>query len=71
MFQTQMGEVVVIVVVTTLKPRSPANQSSTKNVRSLELKGKPHFADFNLVSEGWGAYMAPWITAASTTYPWL
>ncbi|KAK4558638.1 hypothetical protein RGQ29_008086 [Quercus rubra] len=41
------------------------------DVRCLELKGKPHFADFNLVPEGWGAYVAPWIAAASSAYPWL
>ena len=22
---------------------------------------KPHFADFNLVSEGWGGYVYPWV----------
>ncbi|XP_030946635.1 protein TRANSPORT INHIBITOR RESPONSE 1-like [Quercus lobata] len=41
------------------------------DVRCLELKGKPHFADFNLVPEGWGAYVAPWIEAASKAYPGL
>ncbi|CAN4093126.1 unnamed protein product [Withania somnifera] len=40
-------------------------------VRSVELKGKPHFADFNLVPEGWGAYVYPWILAMSKSYPWL
>ncbi|GAV86232.1 hypothetical protein CFOL_v3_29665 [Cephalotus follicularis] len=40
-------------------------------VRSVELKGKPHFADFNLVPEGWGAYVYPWIEIMSTSYPWL
>nr|ACT53268.1 transport inhibitor response 1 [Nicotiana tabacum] len=40
-------------------------------VRSVELKGKPHFADFNLVPEGWGAYVHPWIVAMSRSYPWL
>ncbi|XP_055813362.1 protein TRANSPORT INHIBITOR RESPONSE 1-like [Solanum dulcamara] len=40
-------------------------------VRSVELKGKPHFADFNLVPEGWGAYVYPWIVAMSRSYPWL
>lgn len=38
---------------------------------SLNLKGKPHFADFNLVPEGWGAYVQPWIAAMSPAYPWL
>jgi len=26
-------------------------------VRSVELKGKPHFADFSLVPDGWGGYV--------------
>lgn len=39
--------------------------------RSVELKGKPHFADFNLVPEGWGGYVSPWIAAMARAYPWL
>ncbi|GFQ00800.1 protein auxin signaling F-box 3 [Phtheirospermum japonicum] len=34
-------------------------------VRSLTLKGKPHFADFNLVPGDWGGYVDPWIEAMS------
>ncbi|KAI7980890.1 Protein AUXIN SIGNALING F-BOX 3 [Camellia lanceoleosa] len=30
-------------------------------LRSLTLKGKPHFADFNLVPHGWGGFVYPWI----------
>ncbi|KAM1150768.1 hypothetical protein ACFX2I_031210 [Malus domestica] len=41
------------------------------DVRSIELKGKPHFADFNLVPEGWGGYVYPWIAAMASAYPWL
>ncbi|KAL5795516.1 hypothetical protein ACOSQ2_000336 [Xanthoceras sorbifolium] len=40
-------------------------------VRSVELKGKPHFADFNLVPDGWGGYVYPWIAAMASGYPWL
>ncbi|KAK9139449.1 hypothetical protein Scep_009130 [Stephania cephalantha] len=40
-------------------------------VRSVCLKGKPHFADFNLVPEGWGAYVQPWIAAMAEAYPSL
>ncbi|KAA8549206.1 hypothetical protein F0562_000890 [Nyssa sinensis] len=40
-------------------------------VRSLELKGKPHFADYNLVPEGWGGYAYPWIAAMARAYPGL
>jgi hypothetical protein len=32
-------------------------------VRSLTLKGKPHFADFNLVPPDWGGIVFPWIEA--------
>lgn len=34
-------------------------------LRSLTLKGKPHFADFNLVPHEWGGYVYPWIEALS------
>lgn len=40
-------------------------------LRSVELKGKPHFADFNLVPDSWGGYFYPWIVALATAYPWL
>ncbi|KAM7276745.1 hypothetical protein ACFE04_018611 [Oxalis oulophora] len=40
-------------------------------VRSIELKGKPHFADFNLVPDGWGGYVQPWIVEMAKAYPWL
>ncbi|XP_022869083.1 protein TRANSPORT INHIBITOR RESPONSE 1-like isoform X2 [Olea europaea var. sylvestris] len=40
-------------------------------VRAVKIKGKPHFADFNLVPEGWGAYVYPWISAMVRSYPWL
>ncbi|KAM0053989.1 putative F-box domain, leucine-rich repeat domain superfamily, F-box-like domain superfamily [Helianthus debilis subsp. tardiflorus] len=40
-------------------------------VKSVELKGKPHFADFNLVPEGWGGYVYPWIVEIARAYPWL
>lgn len=40
-------------------------------MRSVELKGKPHFADFNLVPDGWGGYFYPWISEMSRAYPWL
>lgn len=40
-------------------------------IRSLILKGKPRFADFNLVPLGWGACFSPWIGAMAPAYPWL
>jgi len=35
------------------------------NVKALTVKGKPHFADFNLVPPDWGGYAGPWIEAAA------
>ncbi|XP_020682839.1 transport inhibitor response 1-like protein [Dendrobium catenatum] len=40
-------------------------------IRSLILKGKPRFADFNLVPSGWGASFSPWVAAMASAYPWL
>ncbi|XP_028762296.1 protein TRANSPORT INHIBITOR RESPONSE 1 [Neltuma alba] len=40
-------------------------------MRSISLKGKPHFADFNLVPEGWGGSVCPWIAAMAEAYPRL
>ncbi|KAG5055832.1 hypothetical protein AAZX31_03G189200 [Glycine max] len=40
-------------------------------LRSIALKGKPHFADFNLVPEGWGGYVCPWIAAMARAFPCL
>jgi len=40
-------------------------------LRSIALKGKPHFADFNLVPEGWGGYVCPWIEAMAQSFPLL
>ncbi|CAH8273324.1 unnamed protein product [Arabidopsis lyrata] len=40
-------------------------------MRSLTLKGKPHFADYNLVPDGWGGYAWPWIEAMAAKCPSL
>ena len=40
-------------------------------VRSVTLKGKPRFADFNLMPPNWGAHFAPWVSATAKAYPWL
>ncbi|GAB2211504.1 hypothetical protein Droror1_Dr00024819 [Drosera rotundifolia] len=42
-----------------------------RDIRSLTIKGKPHFADYNLVPEGWGAHALPWIMAMAEAYPGL
>ncbi|KAG5018884.1 hypothetical protein AAZX31_06G091200 [Glycine max] len=38
-------------------------------VRSLTIKGKPRFADFDLMPLNWGAHFTPWATALSQSYP--
>ncbi|KAJ8771602.1 hypothetical protein K2173_026779 [Erythroxylum novogranatense] len=40
-------------------------------VRSVTVKGKPRFADFNLMPENWGAHFAPWVSTMAKAYPWL
>jgi hypothetical protein len=41
------------------------------NMRALSVKGKPHFADFNLVPAGWGATAEPWVDACARACPGL
>uniref|UniRef100_A0A7N1A7W4 F-box domain-containing protein n=1 Tax=Kalanchoe fedtschenkoi TaxID=63787 RepID=A0A7N1A7W4_KALFE len=40
-------------------------------LRCVELKGKPHFADFNLVPDGWGGYVHPWVEELAKSCPGL
>ncbi|KAF5180640.1 Auxin signaling f-box [Thalictrum thalictroides] len=40
-------------------------------LKSISLKGKPHFADFNLVPHDWGGFLLPWIEAMAKSYPGL
>lgn len=40
-------------------------------IRSLTVKGKPHFADFNMVPHGWGGFAGPWIEVAVGRCPGL
>ncbi|GJY20526.1 transport inhibitor response 1-like protein [Tanacetum coccineum] len=40
-------------------------------IRSVSLKGKPRFSDFNLVPEDWGADVQPWLSVFATAYPLL
>lgn len=42
-----------------------------RRVRSLVLKGKPRFADFNLMPPDWGAFFSPWVITMAKSYPWL
>ncbi|KAH9319760.1 hypothetical protein KI387_021529, partial [Taxus chinensis] len=42
-----------------------------RNIKSVTLKGKPRFADFNLVPPNWGANLTPWVSAMALAYPWL
>ncbi|CAN1854446.1 Protein TRANSPORT INHIBITOR RESPONSE 1, partial [Linum perenne] len=40
-------------------------------IRSVTLKGKPRFSDFNLVPENWGADVQSWLTVFASEYPFL
>lgn len=40
-------------------------------IRSVTLKGKPRFSDFNLVPENWGADVHHWLVVFSRVYPFL
>ncbi|MCO5562010.1 hypothetical protein L7F22_015636 [Adiantum nelumboides] len=40
-------------------------------LKSLILKGKPRFADFDLVPRNWGAFVLPWINVLSVSHPFL
>ncbi|KAI3510365.1 hypothetical protein L1887_17297 [Cichorium endivia] len=40
-------------------------------IRSVTLKGKPRFSDFNLVPEDWGADVHPWLSVLAKAYPFL
>ncbi|KAF9594894.1 hypothetical protein IFM89_035055 [Coptis chinensis] len=41
------------------------------NIRSVTLKGKPRFSDFNLVPPNWGADIHPWLVVFASSYPFL
>ncbi|KAL5772554.1 hypothetical protein ACOSP7_012158 [Xanthoceras sorbifolium] len=41
------------------------------NIRSVTLKGKPRFSDFNLVPHDWGADIHAWLVAFADKYPLL
>ncbi|GLT74435.1 hypothetical protein SLA2020_462340 [Shorea laevis] len=51
---------------------SPARAAARfTKVRSLVLKGKPRFADFNLFPPGWGAHFSPWVASMAKAYSCL
>lgn len=41
------------------------------NIRSVTLKGKPRFSDFNLVPPNWGADVHSWLLSFASKYPIL
>ncbi|KAJ9690290.1 hypothetical protein PVL29_012775 [Vitis rotundifolia] len=41
------------------------------NIRSVTLKGKPRFSDFNLVPMNWGADIHAWLVVFASKYPFL
>ncbi|KAM3362475.1 protein TRANSPORT INHIBITOR RESPONSE 1 [Capsicum galapagoense] len=40
-------------------------------IKSVTLKGKPRFSDFNLVPENWGADIQAWLDVFAKVYPFL
>ncbi|KAM7257185.1 hypothetical protein ACFE04_012926 [Oxalis oulophora] len=51
---------------------SPARTARRfKIVKSIVLKGKPRFADFDLMPPNWVAHFTPWVNTLSKTYPLL
>ncbi|XP_058087903.1 transport inhibitor response 1-like protein [Magnolia sinica] len=42
-----------------------------RRIRAVVLKGKPRFADFNLVPPNWGAHFATWVSALANGCPGL
>ncbi|KAL3522166.1 hypothetical protein ACH5RR_015000 [Cinchona calisaya] len=40
-------------------------------IKSVTLKGKPRFSDFNLVPENWGANIHDWLIVFAKVYPFL
>ncbi|MBA0722394.1 hypothetical protein Golax_003075 [Gossypium laxum] len=51
---------------------SPARATARfTRVRALHLKGRPRFADFNLMPPDWGAHFNPWVLAFAKACPWL
>lgn len=40
-----------------------------KDIRVLRIKGKPHFADYDLVPDGWGGYLYTWVVEFVRMYP--
>ncbi|KAM1485380.1 protein TRANSPORT INHIBITOR RESPONSE 1-like [Malus sylvestris] len=41
------------------------------NIRSVTLKGRPRFSDFNLVPPNWGGDVRPWLDVFAAEYPQL
>ncbi|XP_014504820.1 transport inhibitor response 1-like protein [Vigna radiata var. radiata] len=51
---------------------SPARATTRfTRVKSVTVKGKPRFADFDLMPHDWGAHFTPWASALAQAYPWL
>ncbi|KAG6393990.1 hypothetical protein SASPL_144566 [Salvia splendens] len=42
-----------------------------RRIKSVTLKGKPRFSDFNLVPLDWGANVYPWLVMFAKVYPFL
>lgn len=40
-------------------------------IKSITLKGKPRFSDFNMLPRDWGANVYPWLLMFAKVYPFL
>lgn len=40
-------------------------------IKSVKLKGKPRFSDFNMLPSDWGANVHPWLVMFAKVYPFL
>ncbi|CAI9116194.1 OLC1v1017282C1 [Oldenlandia corymbosa var. corymbosa] len=49
-----------------VSPRRVINRF--KRVNSVAIKGRPRFADFNLLPQDWGAHFKPWVNSMAEAY---
>ncbi|CAI0406889.1 unnamed protein product [Linum tenue] len=61
----------VLALLESPKDRSAVSLVCKDWIRSVTLKGKPRFSDFNLVPDNWGANVRPWLLLFASEYPFL
>ncbi|KAK7311691.1 hypothetical protein RJT34_09984 [Clitoria ternatea] len=52
-----------------VSPRRATNRFP--RIRAVTIKGKPRFADFDLMPLNWGAHFGPWASSFARSYPFL